>query len=527
LPETIGAFDPSTAHWYLRQSNSSGSPDAGSFAYGAAGWTPVTGDWKGSGSSTVGVVDPSTMTWYLRNENSAGAPDAGTFQYGAPGWVPLSGDWTGSGHDGIGAFDPSTGTFYLRNSASAGAPDFTFQYGEAGWMPVTGDWDGNGTTTVGMVDPSTMTWYLRNENSAGAPDAGTFQYGGVGWTPLTGDWNGDGTTTPGVVDPSGTWYIRNTNSAGAPDLTFSYGAAGWNPVSGRWSAPDTPFVKTPVADQSLSAGGSTSLDLAATFSDANIGDTVVRFDTSSGPVFVELFDQQAPQTVANFLDYVSANSYNNSIFHRSVTGILQGGGFTYQSNPSSLTPIASNGTVQNEVDAVNRSNTAGTIAMAKVPGNANSATSQFFFNLSDNSSTLDTANGGYTVFGRVVSQTDMTTLDTLASIQTQNEGTATALPSSEQGVFFAVPLQNYTGTNFPTDTTAANFALVNGVSIVSQTDHLTYSVVGNTNPAVLTATVTNERLSLQAGQTGTTTLTVQATNKEGHSVVTSFNVTVS
>jgi hypothetical protein len=239
-PQTAGVFDPATATWYLRNSNSAGGPDAGSFSFGAPGWLPVVGDWSGKGNSTVGVVDPATATWYLRNSNSAGAPDAGVFQFGAPGWIPVVGDWTGSGHTGIGMFDPATATWYLRSEVSAGAPDAgVFNYGAPGWVPVVGDWDGNGTTTVGVFDPGSATWYLRNSNSAGTPDAGSFVYGVGSWTPVVGDWTGSGTARVGIVDPAtATWYLRNSNSAGAPDAgTFAYGAPGWQPVVGLWTAP--------------------------------------------------------------------------------------------------------------------------------------------------------------------------------------------------------------------------------------------------------------------------------------------------
>jgi hypothetical protein len=236
-PQTVGAFDPGTATWYLRNSTSAGAPDAGTFQYGAPGWVGVAGDWNGDGVATVGAVNPATAIWYLRNENSAGAADAGTFPYGLPGWVPVAGDWTGTGHTGIGMFDPATATWYLRNNASAGAPDFTFQYGAPGWVPLAGRWTGGGKDTVGVVDPSTLTWYLRNENSAGAPDAGQFQYGAAGWKPVAGDWDGDGVSTPAVVDPAANWYVRNENSAGAPDLTFPYGVGTWTPLAGRWTSP--------------------------------------------------------------------------------------------------------------------------------------------------------------------------------------------------------------------------------------------------------------------------------------------------
>src|SRR5947207_2778144 len=128
--DMVGAFDPTTATWYLRNENSAGGADAGVFVYGGVGWRPVVGDWNGDGVTTVGVVDPNGV-WYLRNENSAGPPDvAAPFAYGAPGWIPVVGDWNGTGHTGIGMFDPSTGTWYLRNEDSPGPPDAgVFRYG--------------------------------------------------------------------------------------------------------------------------------------------------------------------------------------------------------------------------------------------------------------------------------------------------------------------------------------------------------------------------------------------------------------
>src|SRR5205823_3981882 len=90
---TVGVFDPSTATWYVKNTNASGPPSLQPFAYGAPGWIPVAGDWDGNGTITIGVVDPSTATWYLRNTNTAGAPDIAPFRYGAPGWIPVVGDW--------------------------------------------------------------------------------------------------------------------------------------------------------------------------------------------------------------------------------------------------------------------------------------------------------------------------------------------------------------------------------------------------------------------------------------------------
>ncbi len=117
--QTVGVFNPATATWYLRNSNSSGDADITPFAFGAPNWYPVTGDWNGDGITTIGVVNLATETWYLRNFNSPGLPSIAPFQYGAPGWIPVVGDWTGSGHTGIGVFNLLTATWYLRNEDGA------------------------------------------------------------------------------------------------------------------------------------------------------------------------------------------------------------------------------------------------------------------------------------------------------------------------------------------------------------------------------------------------------------------------
>jgi hypothetical protein len=101
----------------------------------------VVGDWDGNGSTTIGVFDPATATWYLKNSNSAGAPDIAPFAYGEPGWVPVTGDWNTDGKVSIGVFDPNRAIWYLRNSDSAGAPDvIPFPYGGANWKPVPAPW---------------------------------------------------------------------------------------------------------------------------------------------------------------------------------------------------------------------------------------------------------------------------------------------------------------------------------------------------------------------------------------------------
>ncbi len=123
------------------------------------------------------------------------------------------------------------------------------------------------------------------------------------------------------------------------------------------------------------------------------------------------------------MNYVAQGSYNNDIFHRLDTNpaVLQGGGFTFQTDPSRIVPIEVNPAIKNEFSA-SHPDALGTLAMAKQGGNADSATSQFFFNLADNSQTLGSGNnGGFTVFGQVLSGADQRILNTLAAFPVKDE----------------------------------------------------------------------------------------------------------
>jgi hypothetical protein len=149
------------------------------------------------------VFDPVSATWYLRNSNSSGAADAGSFQYGLPGWIPVVGKWDGK-TTGIGVIDPSSGMWYLRRTATAGAADFAvFPYGLAGWRPVVGDWGATGRTGIGMFDPSSSIWYLRDSASPGGPDHTPFSYGLGTWQPLGGAWIKAGTPQRAAVVDTG------------------------------------------------------------------------------------------------------------------------------------------------------------------------------------------------------------------------------------------------------------------------------------------------------------------------------------
>ncbi len=149
--------------------------------------------------------------------------------------------------------------------------------------------------------------------------------------------------------------------------------------------------------------------------------TTVRLTTTLGALDIELYDAAAPKTVANFLAYVNSDAYRNTFVHRSVPGfVIQGGGYGWDDAANRVSTLATRPAVVNEFSTA-RSNLRGTIAMAKLGGDPNSATSQWFINLADNSVNLDNQNGGFTVFGEV-SASSMAVADAIAALQLVNAG---------------------------------------------------------------------------------------------------------
>ena len=138
---------------------------------------------------------------------------------------------------------------------------------------------------------------------------------------------------------------------------------------------------------------------------------MIRFETSLGAFTIELYEKEAPITVANFLKYVEDQHFDGTVFHRVVPGfVIQGGGMTPELTAKSTRPPIHN-------EATNGlENLRGTLSMART-NDIHSATSQFFVNLSDNDF-LDHSPGqyGYAVFARVTEGMD--TIDKIAAVST-------------------------------------------------------------------------------------------------------------
>lgn len=280
----------------------------------------------------------------------------------------------------------------------------------------------------------------------------------------------------------------------------------------------TPVVSQTVPTQNLVAGGGTSvaLDLRNFFSVSGLSGQVVQINTVMGAFNVELLADDAPQTVANFLRYTNRGAYNNSFIHRSVPGfVIQGGGYTLSGTQPQ--EIAKDPAVRNEFRVPN---TRGTVAMAKLGSDPNSATCEWFVNLADNRSNLDNQNGGFTVFARVLGN-GMNVVDAIAALQRVNAGSP----------FDTLPVRNYSGTGSPTVAnlimvssvaTATAFPTGGGPSVVNFT-------VQNSAPNLVNASLSGSTLNLTTpsdGGVGSATITVRAVETHGTAVETSFTVSV-
>ncbi len=146
--------------------------------------------------------------------------------------------------------------------------------------------------------------------------------------------------------------------------------------------------------------------------------TMIKFTTSLGDILIELYPEEAPVTVENFVEYVESGFYDGTIFHRVIPDfVVQGGGM----QPGMQQKPTRKG-IQNEADN-GLNNLAGTLSMART-NDPNSATSQFFINLKNNDF-LDhrdkTPQGwGYAVFARVVD--GMAVVDKMAAVKTTTFG---------------------------------------------------------------------------------------------------------
>jgi len=249
------------------------------------------------------------------------------------------------------------------------------------------------------------------------------------------------------------------------------------------------------------------------------------FDTSQGSFIVALFDTATPKTVTNFLGYANRGDYNVSYVHRVAANfVVQGGGAGPASSTASPTQwraVPKQAAVPNEPGI---SNTRGTIAMAKLGNNPDSATNEWFLSLSlgvldsgdpptlrYNPEILDRQNGGFTAFGRVVGTAGQAVVDSFNNLQRANYGPLiTGVTNMSLG---EVPVNDIIAPSTP----GANSLVY--VYSISECPPVAITLLGNSNPSVLNASVSGMALYLKSlGPEGTTNLTLRATNLDGNTV---------
>ncbi|MGC9450273.1 MAG: peptidylprolyl isomerase [Oceanipulchritudo sp.] len=148
---------------------------------------------------------------------------------------------------------------------------------------------------------------------------------------------------------------------------------------------------------------------------------LVELQTTKGIILIQLYEEQAPESVANFLEYVEDGFFEGTIFHRIVPGfVIQGGGFT-----PDLEQKPTREPILNEAGNGLR-NVRGSVAMART-SDLDSANSQFFINLVDNAALNgDGVTGGYAVFGRVYEGMDV--VDEISLVETATQGRMEGVP---------------------------------------------------------------------------------------------------
>ncbi|MES2661220.1 MAG: peptidylprolyl isomerase [Verrucomicrobiota bacterium] len=310
----------------------------------------------------------------------------------------------------------------------------------------------------------------------------------------------------GKINHEGTFTLTVT-------ATFSDETTSTRTVTVKTTA--GPVIAATFGAENLTVTGTSVVSVAGKFSDPDTT-SAARFETTSGQFDIIFFPAAAPLTVDNFIDYMDAGEYDDMFFHRAPTNfVVQGGGYKYTPE-NGFTEVATFDPVLNEPGI---SNLRGTVAMAKVGGQPNSATCEWFVNVKDNSGpppALDTQNGGFTVFGRVPAK-GMIVVDKIKN-----------LPIRDYEITLGEDV--LTLEDVPVDAATAPVTLdpTKLVKVLSAgpAPILTYEVVSQ-QPTIATATLSGTDITVTGVAKGTATIQVKATDLDGNAVTQTFTVTVS
>ncbi len=396
----------------------------------------------------------------------------------------------------------------------------SYDFEDGSFVPGTGSATSTFTTRDGFISnlSPTITFYVpftyQAQTSNASPRTSwniTGLPAGLSFNNATGQVTGTPTTT-GLFTAAMTASFQDGTTDNV-NLALRIARPAASPVTG-----------TTISDFSIPNNGNASTtSLADKFGDPD-SESAVQIQTTLGNINVILYNTATPLTVANFMAYASGGRYTNVAFHRSANlsgsgfpagsrDILQGGGYVTNSAPDNFSDVNKFPALVNEPGI---SNTIDTIAMAKPGGQPDGATSEFFFNVKNNSAALDNNNGGFSVFGRVTAPTR----SVMQAITDRPTGTYTInIAGQPRGPFADWPM------NAASAPSSMNIANVVTITSVTPLPVLSHAITANTNPSVMTAAISGGTMVITPLALGQSTITVRATDLDGNHVSQTFTVT--
>lgn len=330
-------------------------------------------------------------------------------------------------------------------------------------------------------------------------------------TPAGLTFNASNGTLSGFYPPVGNYTLFYTVSfASGCSLTQTFY------IRSRSSA-GSPIIGTIIPPWSAAVGATRNTSLGGAFLDPE-AESAYRVNTTAGNMDFILFDTSTPNTVTNFKNYVEAGKYDDVAFHRCFPGVaIQSGSIKGTGTENNFTRVVADTPTPNEPGI---SNLRGTLAMTKdSTTDPDSATSEFFINIANNSNAFDSVNGGTTVFGRVASSS-LSVVDATVALQRRSYN----LIVDESPTATSYPDFPLTGTAaLPNAIDQTRLVKINSITPIPT---LNYTITGNTNPTVASATIVNQELRLTALTRGITNISVTATDLDGltHSQSISINL---
>ncbi len=329
---------------------------------------------------------------------------------------------------------------------------------------------------------------------------------------------------PGLNFDGATGNLTGTpTQAGNYPIQFSASFTDYpTPVSGNMTLRIRPPTGSPTdvsgasTNLSIPQGGTCSVNLSSLFQDPDTG-SAVRLQTNlsgNNTIDILLYPDSTPETVASFLKYVDAGDYDGTIFHRSISGfVVQGGGFYPAAPPNQFYSVPPRPSPKNEPGI---SNIRGTIAMAKIDNQPDSATTNFFFNLSDNHANLDNQNQGFTAFGRV-STSSLAVMDALAAKPTK---TYTVTVDGTSQSFANCPMNAGTVPASMDNTKVLQILSARRIPVLS------YAFPSPPSSDVANVSLNGETLSLSGLKPGTKDIDLEITDLDGNKITRTLHLAV-